>query len=447
MNNQTLYLQTKPSRLFLKAALPGGISMLVSSLYAIFDSMFVGKFVGTTAFAALGLAFPLVIINFALADLIGVGSSVPISIFLGRKEEQKANNYFTCAALMIVATGLFMGILLYILAPFFMQLMGASGELAVLGVRYIRIHAVFSPVTTMTFAIDNFLRICGRLKTSMVLNITMSVGTVLLELLFILVLHWGIVGAALGAALSMFAMVAIGLSFFIKGGLQLKFTKPQFSGELVDQILKNGTPAFLTNVAGRVFSIVMNIVLLKMGGEAAVAVYGVIMTAGGVVEQLLYGVLDSMQPAIGYNYGAGQTKRVLAIEKYCLIAGASISVFFAAVIFVFPRYLAVFFLEDLSLLGLAAHALKISSFTYLFKWVGNAIQSFFMALERPLPAMCISLSSAFVFPLLLLAALLPVGLDGLWMNYAVTSLLTAVFAAILMVKLKNTLFHPVHRKE
>lgn len=80
MDNQKLYLETKPLKLFMKAAVPGSISMLVSSLYMVFDSILVGKFIGTTAFAALGLAMPLVIINFALADLIGVGSSIPISI-------------------------------------------------------------------------------------------------------------------------------------------------------------------------------------------------------------------------------------------------------------------------------------------------------------------------------------------------------------------------------
>ena len=102
MNSHRLYLDTKPSRLFFKAAIPGGISMLASSMYQIFDAIFVGKYLGTTAFAALGLVYPLIIVNFALSDLVGVGASVPISIALGRKEEDKANNYFTCACLLIL---------------------------------------------------------------------------------------------------------------------------------------------------------------------------------------------------------------------------------------------------------------------------------------------------------------------------------------------------------
>ena len=109
MNSFQLYTHTPPFRLFLTLAIPGAISMIASSLWGLFDGIFVGQLLGETAFAALNLAFPFVVINFSLADLIGVGAAVPISISLGRKEEQKASNYFTCACLLIFATGLLMG--------------------------------------------------------------------------------------------------------------------------------------------------------------------------------------------------------------------------------------------------------------------------------------------------------------------------------------------------
>ena len=85
MNSDALFVKTPPLKLFLLAAFPGAVSMLASALYQTLDGVFVGRFLGETAFAALNLAMPFVIINFSLADLIGVGSSVPISISLGRK--------------------------------------------------------------------------------------------------------------------------------------------------------------------------------------------------------------------------------------------------------------------------------------------------------------------------------------------------------------------------
>ena len=175
MNSSDLYAKVSPLKLFFMIAIPGAISMIASSLWGLFDGIFVGNFLGETAFAALNLAFPFVLINFSLADLIGVGSSVNISIFLGKKQNEEANNYFTCACLMIFATGIVVGAVLFFSAPLLMQLMGADDDLAAMAIQYIRVYALASPFTTMTFAVDNFLRICGKIKSSMALNIIMSV--------------------------------------------------------------------------------------------------------------------------------------------------------------------------------------------------------------------------------------------------------------------------------
>lgn len=437
MSSQSLYLNTKPSKLFLKAAIPGGIGMLASSLYTVFDAMFVGKFLGTTAFAALGLAMPLIIINFALAELVGVGSSVPISIFLGKREDDKANNYFTCSILLIMITGVISGSLIFFGAPAFMRMMGAEGELLEQAVQYVRVYAVFSPLTPLIFSVDNFLRISGKMKTNMLINVFLSVLTIGLELLLILVWPLGIVGAALGSCGGMLICAAIGLAQFVPGKLQLKFVRPVFSKEMFAQIYKNGIAPFLTNISGRIFSVVMNMLLLKFGGEPGVAIYGVIMTLAGIIEQIMYGVIDALQPALGYNYGAGRIDRVRKIETYVLIAGAGVSVIGGAVMFIAPAAVSVPFLEDLSLLEMAVAAVKISSFTYLVKWLGTAIQCLFMALEKPWPAMMLSMASSFVFPLLLIPALLPLELTGLWLNYPLTALLNAVLAVVIVLVYKG----------
>ncbi len=440
MDNKKLFLHTNPLKLFLKASIPGGISMLMMSVYTVFDAIFVGKFVGEVALGGLGLAMPLVIINFSLADLIGVGSSVPIAILLGKKEDKKANEYFTFATLLIILTGTIIGVLLYFLAPSFMALVGAKGQIAQYGVKYARVYALFSPIATLFFAVDNYLRISGKIKTSMYLNIFMSIGTVLLELLFVVVFDLGIQGAALGANIIIVICVVVGYAMFLTGKLQLKFVKFKANTKMLKEIVENGTPAFLTNVAGRVFSIVMNIMLIKFGGDNAVVVYGILFTIGGIVEQMLYGILDSLQPAIGYNYGANENDRVKLLVKYSFIAGAIISIFFALIMFVIPKTLSSAFINDLSLLDYSAHALRLFSIAYLFKWISHTIQTFLLAIEKPLPALAISISICLVFPLLAIAILLPLKLDGLWLNYAVACLLAAIFAIIILAKMKKKLF-------
>ena len=233
MNSHELFTNTPPRKLFFFAALPSAASMLASALYELFDGMFVGRFLGSTPFAALNLAMPFVIINFALADLIGVGSSVPISIHLGRHEDEEASNYFTCASILIVLAGIIVGAAIYAAAPLMIALMGAKGEFASLAVSYLRVYGLCSPVTTIVFAVDNFLRICGKTRESMFLNIFMSILSVTLEAFFLLVLRLGIAGAALGTCLGMAVTAVVAYVPFFRGRMLLRFQKPRFSRAMI----------------------------------------------------------------------------------------------------------------------------------------------------------------------------------------------------------------------
>ena len=269
MESKKLFAQTRPVKLFFIASIPGAISMLASALYGLFDGIFVGQFLGSTAFAAVNLAMPFVIINFALSDLIGVGSSVPISISLGQKRDKDACNIFTCAVIMIVGTGILVGTALFGFAPLFIRLMGAEGEFAELAVMYLRVYAVFSPITTIVFAMDNFLRISGYIRYSMSLNVMMSVFCAGIEFLMLGVLGWNIWAAALSNCLGMTLCAAMALIPFLRGKTVLRFVRPRFHMAMIRQIIACGLPSFLNNIAGRITSILLNAILVRLGGETA----------------------------------------------------------------------------------------------------------------------------------------------------------------------------------
>ncbi len=439
MNAYTLYTKTPIARLFFRAALPGSVSMLASALYQLIDGVFVGRFLGETPFAALNLAMPFVIINFAVADLVGVGSSVPISICLGKKQDKMANNIFSCACLLIVVSGLFMGVLLYAAAPRLMEAMGADGEFAALAVQYLRVYAVCSPVTTIVFAVDNYLRICGKVRESMLLNLLMSALSCGLEFLFLYVFGFGIWGAALATCLGMCVCALLALFAFARGNMQLRFCKPRFSGPMLRQIFAAGSPNFLNNIAGRLTSILMNLLLVRFGGEAAVSVYGVLMYVEGFVLPLLYGMCDSLQPAVGCNWGARKFRRVRAIEIYCFSASGLLSVGAAAILFLCPGAIGRLFLggENAALLSETANALRLFGLGFLVRWFSFAAQSFMLSVEKPGYASAISVSTAFFFPLLLIAALWRLALTGLWLNYAGTALLAALLSAGILLRFRK----------
>lgn len=441
MDSPTLFSQTPPIRLFFLAAIPGALSMLASSLYYTLDGIFVGQFIGATAFAAINLAMPFAIINFSLADLIGVGASVPISIALGRGERKEANNIFTCACLLIHALGVLIGAALFAAAPALIRLMGADGDFAAMAVQYLRVYALLSPLTTCMFAMDNFLRISGFIRGSLALNILMSVLCAGLELLFLGVFGWGVWAAALAGSLGMGICVLIAYIPFLRGKSVLRFTRPRFSWKLLLRITSCGTPNFLNNVSARITEILMNAILVRLGGAMAVSVYGVLLFVDGLIQPLLYGICDALQPAVGYNWGARKYSRVRAIERCCFIGAAICTMLMMLLVRSVPETVTRLFVPDASpeLLALATSALALFSLTYLTRWLGFATQSYMIAIGKPFQAALISVSTTLAFPVLFLILLWPLGLTGIWLNLPASATLAAVLSVIILRSLRREL--------
>ena len=432
-----------PWRLFFVVALPGMISMFAMSIYSVFEGAFIGQTLGEGAFAAVNIAFPLVFINFSLADLVGVGASVPISIALGRKDHKTANNVFSCSLLMIVAAAVLMGIVMFFAAEPLCRMMGATGDLLETSMRYLRTFALCGPLTTLFFAMDNYLRISGYVKISMAINIGQNLLTVGLLALFLFVFRTDVVGSALAICTSMCIAAIVAMIPFLRGKTVLRFARPHFHLAMFKEILACGSPIFLSNIAGRVTSILMNISLMRIGlevlgeggGTTAVAAYGVLMYASDLCWPLLYGISDSLSPSIGYNWGAKNFGRVKRIALCGYIGTGAVGLVSTSIMFFGAPLVASVFVsaEDAVLLSLAEHGIRLFCFAYLFRWFGVMTQSFFSAIEKPVLATVMAVSIALVFPVICLGAFWNLGLDGLWINFLGTNVLAAILGAILLV--------------
>ena len=442
-----IYADMPPVRLFFHAAIPGVISMFAMSIYNIIEGIFVGQFIGGDAFAAMNLAMPLVMINFALADMIGVGSSVPISIALGRKDEETANNYFSCAVLLIVLAGLLTGSVMFAFAPQIIHALGAEAKVAELAITYLRICAALGPLANLVFAMDNFLRISGFVKGSMLLNLLMSFLQIGMVALLVAVLKLGLVGSALAVNTGFCVCAVIALIPFVRGKSVLKFRKPKLKMQMVKRIAASGSPTFLNNIAGRLFSLVMNVLLLKLGGTLAVSTFAVLMYCSDLVPPMLYGLCDSLQPAIGYNWGAESYNRVKSLAKCVFTATAVVSGFAIILMCGFPRAIASIFVDsqDTQLLDMASRALWLFSLKFFFWWFGFTALGFYNAIQKPRNAAILTLSTALVFPLIMVAVLWPLGLDGLWLNQAATYIPVGIIAFFMLRKTQKELA-PVIKK-
>jgi Na+-driven multidrug efflux pump len=290
---------------------------------------------------------------------------------------------------------------------------------------------------------DNYLRISGYVRSSMVLNIFMSCLTAALLFVFIGVLDMNVDGSAFATCLSMTFCACLAMIPFLRGKAVLKFVRPRLTMDMIRQIVACGSPIFLNNISGRVAAIVMNVVLLKEGGQTAVAAYSVLMYAGEIVNPLLYGMSDSVQPAIGYNWGSGAFGRVRDIAKWSFGACAVVSVLGALGMYLFPEAVASLFVQadDLALMELSVHALKLFATAFVFRWFGFVVQGFFSAIEKPLPASLLSVASAMVFPIIFIFTLSPLGLDGLWLNFTATSICVSAMAFFMLLGAQKRMKH------
>ncbi len=450
---ELMYASMNPWKLFFIVAMPGMVSMFAMSVYSVFEGVFIGQVLGEDAFAAVNIAMPLVMINFSLADLVGVGASAPISIALGRGDRKTANNVFTCSIILILLASVLMGGVMFFAAEPLSRMMGARDGLLETSVRYLRTFAVMGPLTTIFFAMDNYLRISGYVRYSMAINVVSNVGTIGLLALLLLYFKMDVVGSALAVCISMCCSSVAALIPFARKKALLQFVKPQFSPAMLKQIAACGSPIFLSNIAGRVTSILMNISLMTLGvkmlgeggGTTAVAAYAVLMYASDLCWPLLYGISDSLSPALGYNWGARNFDRVKKIARTGFTGTAVIAVLSTSFLFFCPRTVASLFVDsgDVRLLELATHGVRIFCTAYIFRWVVVMTQSYLSAIEKPAQATIMSVSTALVFPVLLLGGLWSFGLDGIWANFTGVNLLAAILAGFLLVRLSKE----IHRRE
>lgn len=433
---EKLFTTLSPTRLFVRCALPSMVSMAVLSLYTVADGIFVGRYVGSAALAAINLVMPLLLISFALVDLVAVGSSVQISIRLGEQKPEEASRIFSFCSMLILVLSCLIGLAGWFLARPAVRLMGADGQVTAMAVDYLRVYAMCSPAIMIFFALDNYLRICGWVRYSMVLNVATALVNIALDYFFLVVLRWGVGAAALASCLSIALGTVLGFAPFLTGRLPLRLVRGGLPLGQLAGLLANGSSEFFSSIAGSVLMLILNSVLLHLAGSMAVAAFSIVMYVDSIVGSLLYGMADSMQPAISYNYGAGRRGRMFALEQRVMIAAAAVSIAAMAWMLLWGQHVIPLFIreDDPALLEMSLRAMKLFSLSYLLGWVGTCLSSFFTALNRPGLSLTLAFSRTLIFPLLALAVLPGlVGLDGVWLTSAAAGVLTAALAAVFLV--------------
>lgn len=431
-----------PTKLFFRCAIPSMITMAFGALYQIADGLFVGRFIGENALAAVNLIMPLIMMVFALSNMVATGASVRISVLLGEKKQEEASRVFSFSLKFIFLISCAIGAAGLVFAESFVRFLapGATEQAIQYGITYIRVYAIFSPLLPIYFATDNYLRVCGKEKLSMWLGIGTQGLNILLDVVLIAFLGQGVWAAAFTSCVAMALGSVITLLLFRGKRMDLYYTKGNLPGKSFLRILANGSSEFFSNISMSVLSVVYNFFLLKFGGTTAVAAFSVIMYVDSIIGMLVFGMCDALQPAISYCYGAGLMDKVKAIFKRIIsgavvLSGASMLFMMFVGQFVAPLFVKP---EDTELLRVSIMGMKLFSLSYLTGWVDMCFSSYFTALERPGRSLLTSFLGTLVFPIGFLFMLTPFwGLEGVWLNPAVSCAVSAVATLILFFTMKE----------
>lgn len=434
MKENTIFKTLSPTKLFFVCAVPNVISMVVMSLYTIIDGIFVGRYMGADALAAINIVMPGVMITFALADLIAVGSSVQIAIKLGENNNFDANKIFSFCFAIIIIMAFIVGGITFFTAEYFLRMITKDENIIRMSAAYIKVFALFSPTTMIFFAIDNYLKICEKIKYSMNVNIIVSTLNVILDWIFIVEFKWGIFSAALATCISITVGSIICLIPFLRNKLPLKFVKPKLPFSTIFNIIINGSSEFFSNISSNLYMIIVNITLLKISGIMAVTVFSIIMYVDTIANTITIGMSESLLPAISYNFGAKNLKKIVAIEKMLFGAGFIVSI--SVMFFMFfggDKILHLFIINDKELLGMAVYAMKIFSFSYVVSWISVIVSSLLTALNKPTFSLILAVCEASIFPIISLFILSKtMGLNGVWATVIVSGFLSASLSAIFL---------------
>ncbi len=338
------------NQLMIKFAVPSIIAMMVSAVYNIADQLFIGNAVGTLGNAATNIAFPLSMMCTAIALMFGIGGASSFNLHMGAGESQKAPYFLGNSITMLLGLGaiLFIGTELF-LDPM-LKCFGSPDNVLPLAKQYVSITAIGFPFLIITIGGGHLIRADGSPKMTMICNLSGAIINIVLDALFVLVLRWGMVGAALATIIGQIFSAFLALNYlrhYRTVTIEKKHLRPQTV--YLKRIMALGMASCFNQIAMMTVQICMNNLLKHYGslsqyGEAIpIACAGIVMKVGQLYFSIVIGLSQGSQPIESFNYGARQYKRVKAAYRYAVIAGGTVSVIAFVIFQLFPHQLLALF--------------------------------------------------------------------------------------------------------
>jgi multidrug efflux pump len=414
------YLSTAPIfRALLHLCVPMAAAMIVGAVYNVINAGFIGSLHNSALLAAITLGTPLLGLVMAVGGVFGVGGGALISRMLGAAEHNPAEaariKHVSSFALWgAIITGAVLGAIGLLLLHPLVTLLGADAAAAPSTSAYVTVMLIFVPVLAAAFCLEQIVRAEGAARQVMVALIASTVANVVFDVLFILVLPWGVAGAALAMGLSNLGVVIYFIVWLQRNSEHVSLAPRWFT--LAPAVLK---PVFGVG-AGELFQsaflILTSLVLNNLAvayGDSALAAMGVAVRIAQVPEFLVMGVTLGVLPLLAYSYGKGDRSRLTSALRGSALTVGIIVVVCATTVFVFREQLFSAFSADRSVLAIGVTILTAQLVAMIVNGFTGLITSLFQATGRAVPAIVMSLAQGVLFIPIVLLGNLWFGLAGI----------------------------------
>ncbi len=433
----TLALGTQPvGKLLFQYALPAIIAMVASSMYNIIDRAFIGQVVGPIAISGLAITFPFMNLSGAFGAAVGVGSATAISLKLGQKDYLSAEEILGNTVTLNLIIGFGFAVVCFLFLDPILYFFGASKETIPYARSFMQIILLGNVVTHMYFGMNAVLRAASKPRQAMTATIFTVLMNITLDVLFILVLHWGIRGAATATVLSQTLALIYQLKLFSNKKELLHF-KPgiyKLQSRLVKNIVSVGISPFLMNLCACLVIIFINNQLVRYGGDLSVGSYGIASAVSTMFVMIVMGLNQGMQPIAGYNYGAQKLERVMRVLKLAIMSAIVIWTIGWLISMFLPEYIARIFTNDKELIKLSVFAIRVDMLVTPVVGLQMVVTNFFQCIGKVKVSIFLSLSRQLIF-LLPLLYMLPLffGVNGVWYSLPISDFIAANVAFVMLL--------------
>lgn len=424
----------------LRFTLPSIVMMIFTSIYGVVDGIFVSNFAGKTAFAAINLIMPYLMVFGTLGFMVGTGGTALVSMTLGTGDRKKANELFSLLTYVCIIGG----VILTVVSMVFMRpaaiALGAEGQMLEDCLTYGYIVQSVLTVYILQYAFQSFCVTAEKPNLSLGMTVAAGVCNIVLDALFVGVFRWGLIGAAVATAISQVLGGVIPIVYFVRpNGSLLRLGKCRFDGRALLRTCTNGSSELMSNLSMSLVSMLYNFQLMTYAGQDGIAAYGVIIYVNFIFVAVFVGFAIGSAPLVGYNHGADNRPELKNIFRKSLTLLAVLAVVLTAAAELLSGTLAgVFVGYDPKLLEMTTRGFRIYILSFLACGFNIFGSSFFTALNNGLISALISFLRTLVCQIAAVLLLpLVLGLDGVWWSIVVAEVGALVLTVVFLIRYRK----------